>query len=286
MTTDPYSKLQDRYSERVRQHNKEKNYGGPNGKTGTLVLDPRDPMQAARALVAARFMNDDHRLLHRHRGTFWRFQNNHYVLADQEMVRAEVWRFLEQAERLGSNDKPGPFKPNRARVSDVLDALNSACALDSLIDPPAWLNGADCKLPPAVEMFPVANGLLHLPSSGLYPPTPDYFGLSASDVAFDPNAPDPVHWFAFLTDLFGKDEQAITALQDWFGYALAPDTSQHKILYQKWRLWCDNVGRKPGTKQIFGRDLRAALPSLRMTHTRDGNTRERNYEGIGLRERS
>ena len=243
-------------------------------------------MQAARTLVATRFVNDDHRLLHRHRGTFWRFQNNHYVLADQEMVRAEVWRFLEQAQRIGSNDKPEPFKPNRARVSDVLDALNSACALDSLIDPPAWLNGADCELPAAPEMFPVANGLLHLPSSGLYPPTPDYFGLSASDVAFDPNAPDPVHWFAFLTDLFGKDEQAITALQDWFGYALAPDTSQHKILYQKWRLWCDNVGRKPGTKQIFGRDLRAALPSLRMTHTRDGNTRERNYEGIGLRERS
>jgi putative DNA primase/helicase len=205
--------------------------GGPNGKTGTLVLDPRDPMQAARTLVAARFMNDDHRLLHRHRGTFWRFQNNHYVLADQEMVRAEIWRFLEQARRLGGNDKPEPFKPNRARVSDVLDALNSACALDSLIDPPAWLNGADRELPPAAEMFPVANGLLHLPSGELYPPTPDYFGLSASDVAFDPDAPDPVHWFAFLTDLFGNDEQAIIALQDWFGYALGPDTSQHKILF-------------------------------------------------------
>jgi hypothetical protein len=66
---------------------------------GAVMLDPRDPMQAARALVAARFMNSGHRLLHRHRGTFWRFQANHYVLAEQEAVRAEAWRFLERARR-------------------------------------------------------------------------------------------------------------------------------------------------------------------------------------------
>jgi hypothetical protein len=66
-------------------------------RAGAVILDPRDPMQAARTLVAARFMNSGHRLLHRHRGTFWRFQANHYALADQEAVRAEAWRFLERA---------------------------------------------------------------------------------------------------------------------------------------------------------------------------------------------
>jgi putative DNA primase/helicase len=35
----------------------------------------------------------------------------------------------------------------------------------------------------------------------------------------------------FLTELFGQDHQAITALQDWFGYMLSPDTSQHKIFF-------------------------------------------------------
>jgi len=90
---------------------------------GKVILDPRDPMQAARALVTARFVSDDHRLLHRHRGTFWRFQLNHYASADQETVRAEVWTFLEQAQRRGQGSKVVPFKPNRARVSDVLDAL-------------------------------------------------------------------------------------------------------------------------------------------------------------------
>jgi putative DNA primase/helicase len=187
-------------------------------------------MATARALVAARFVNDGHRLLHRHRGTFWRFQNNHYVLADQETVRGEVWRFLEHAQRLCGKNKPEPFKPNKAGVSNVLDALASICALDNLTDPPTWLNGGH-ELPPAAEMFPVTNGLLHLPRDDLYPSTPDYFGLSASEVAFDPDAADPKHWLAFLGGLFGPDESAIIALQDWFGYALSPDTSQQKILF-------------------------------------------------------
>src|SRR6516165_6848193 len=197
---------------------------------GKVILDPRDPMHAARALVAARFVNDDHRLLHRHRGTFWRFQVNHYAFADQETVRGEVWTFLEQAQRRGQGNKLVPFKPNRARVSDVLDALASACSLDNRIDPPTWLNGAN-ELPAAAEMLPLANGLLHLPSRELYPLTPGYFGLTASDVAFDPDAPEPKHWLAFLSDLWPQDAEAIVTLQDWFGYTLSPDTSQQKILF-------------------------------------------------------
>ena len=46
-----------------------------------------------------------------------------------------------------------------------------------------------------------------------------------------------------------------------------------ELLYQTWKLWCDTVGRKPGTKQTFGRDLRTAVPSLRTTRPRDGDDR-------------
>jgi len=43
-------------------------------------------------------------------------------------------------------------------------------------------------------------------------------------------------------------------------------------------------GRKEhGTKQTFGRDLKAALPSLRSTRPRDDDNRHRSYEGIGLK---
>ena len=72
---------------------------------------------------------------------------------------------------------------------------------------------------------PVANGLLHLPTGDLYPCTPSYFGLTASEVVFDPAAPVPQHWLAFLSDLWKEDAEAIVTLQDWFGYTLSSDTS-------------------------------------------------------------
>ena len=55
-------------------------------------------------------------------------------------------------------------------------------------------------------------------------------------------------------------------------------------LYTEWRDWCEDQGRdKPGTKQTFGRDLKAAVPALRVTQTRDGDTRLRMYQGITLK---
>jgi putative DNA primase/helicase len=193
------------------------------------ILDPRNPMRSARQLVRTCFVDSsNHRLLHHHRGTFWQFQANHYALVDNETVRTAAWKFLESA-KCQRGKEVAPFKPTRARVSDVLDALAAACNLDSGIDPPAWLGDAG-GLPPAREMLAVGNGLLHLPTEELYQVTPNHFGLSACEVMFNPSASEPRHWHAFLQDLFSADTETITTLQDWFGYALASDTSQQKIL--------------------------------------------------------
>lgn len=56
-------------------------------------------------------------------------------------------------------------------------------------------------------------------------------------------------------------------------------------LYDAWKQWCDGQGRdKPGTKQMFGRDLHAAFPVLKVTRPRDPlGRRYRQYEGIRLR---
>ena len=51
-------------------------------------------------------------------------------------------------------------------------------------------------------------------------------------------------------------------------------------LYLAWTRWCDSEGRsKPTTKQVFGRDLKAAFPHV----TCRRGTYARFYEGIGLR---
>ena len=56
-------------------------------------------------------------------------------------------------------------------------------------------------------------------------------------------------------------------------------------LYAAWRVWCEVNGRdRPGTVQTFGRNLRAAVPTVRMTQLRtDDDQREGRYTGIALR---
>jgi putative DNA primase/helicase len=54
-------------------------------------------------------------------------------------------------------------------------------------------------------------------------------------------------------------------------------------IFDAWKTWCEAQGRDhPGTKQTFGRDLRSALPELRMTQPRAGGERTRAYQGLRL----
>ena len=56
-------------------------------------------------------------------------------------------------------------------------------------------------------------------------------------------------------------------------------------LYAAWKAWCEDNGRdKPGTKQIFGRNLNAAVPGLVKVQPRDGEARYRGYTGIRIKE--
>jgi putative DNA primase/helicase len=196
-------------------------------KASSLLLDPTNPMPSARKIVALHFTNENKlRTLQRHRHAFWWHQNSHYRLTDDETLRARIWEVLESAYRETKEGKTAPFKPTSARVSEVLDALRAVTQLNEHINPPAWLNSEPA---PAEEFFACTNGLLHLPSGKLYTATPEYFGLSASEVIYDPAAQRPVMWLQFLNEVLA-DDQAINAVQEWFGYTLAPDTSQQKIL--------------------------------------------------------
>ena len=55
-----------------------------------------------------------------------------------------------------------------------------------------------------------------------------------------------------------------------------------ETLYSEWRDWCESVGRRPTSAQVFGRDLRAVCPGLRISRPRANGGRTRVYEGVGL----
>jgi putative DNA primase/helicase len=54
-------------------------------------------------------------------------------------------------------------------------------------------------------------------------------------------------------------------------------------LWAAWKTWADDNGHGIGTKQRFGRDLRAAHARIRVAQPRDGGERLRVYRGITLK---
>ncbi|TIX17237.1 MAG: hypothetical protein E5V41_11455 [Mesorhizobium sp.] len=196
--------------------------------TPRLILDPADPMRSAKSMVAARYTDDKRlRTLQRHRSTFWVWNGAHYAIADDEHIEADVWEFLALAQQPGKLGLE-KFKPNSARVADVAKALRAAARLSNAVSAPAWLD--DDPERPASEFMAVKNGLLHVPSGEIWEPTASFFNTSSSNVLFNPDATEPSRWLAFLKQVFVDDQEAVDALQEWFGYTLLPDTSQQKIL--------------------------------------------------------
>ena len=64
--------------------------------------------------------------------------------------------------------------------------------------------------------------------------------------------------------------------------AVEPDT-----LWAAWKSWCESDNRPPGTKAVFGRDLKAAAPTMKRVRPRRDDREDGRryvYQGIGLRE--
>jgi putative DNA primase/helicase len=92
-----------------------------------------------------------------------------------------------------------------------------------------------------------------------------------------------------------RADEAIVALQDLASPAAAfvrdrcvrgPEQSVLvDDLYSAWRAWADDNGHGKSNKQVFGRNLRAAIPGLKVTRpgTHDDHDRPRVYVGVGLK---
>jgi putative DNA primase/helicase len=79
-------------------------------------------------------------------------------------------------------------------------------------------------------VLPTRSALVHLETGNSVPPTPRFFSPYALEFDYQPDAPAPAQWLKFLDSIWGTDAEAIGTLQEWLGYCLTPDTSQHKIL--------------------------------------------------------
>lgn len=141
------------------------------------MLDRNHPMQSAQVFVKTCFAEADCRTLHHQKAEFFSWTGTHYQRGETAEVRALVYAYLNSA-RHQTKDGSEPFKPTRNRVSDFLDALAAAVQLPCVVRAPTWLKD-DASRPPASEVIPCANGLLHLPTRALLTHTPEFFAVNA-----------------------------------------------------------------------------------------------------------
>jgi putative DNA primase/helicase len=131
----------------------------------------------------------------------------------------------------------------------------------------SWLGEEDHSLEPELhaELAGVLNwsldGLARLEEQGTF--TPPAGAEDAYKALVDLSSPVK----AFIRDCCQVGPQYEVSVDD---------------LYKAWKTWAEDNGHARKSKQTLGRDLRAAVPRMRVTRTREGNDRERVYIGLGL----
>jgi hypothetical protein len=215
------------------------------------VHAPSNGMANARLVVDRLFTNGEGPLLRFQSQDFYRFDGRCWPELEATELRAGLYQAFEHASYVdvgkdGAESKP--FRPNRNKVGELVEALRAVTLLPPTIAAPAWLDDGNL---PATEFVPVANGLLHLRTRELVPHTPRYWCHHAAAVAYDPDAELPERWFAFLDQLWGDDDESKELLGELFGYLLSTDTTQQKVAML--------IGPKRAGKGVIGRVLTGLL---------------------------
>lgn len=200
------------------------------------------PVDQAREFVERFAMHAEGPLWRRWRGDWYRWtaETGRYTQATDERIEACLYRDL------------GLKRPSEAH--DVRQAL--IAVPDVLIDEleiGSWIGAPPEPLADSspLDMATCPNGLLHLPSRTLHPATPRFFSTTALGVPYQARPGAAALWFEFLAKLWPNDPDAISALQEWFGYVLTPDTRLQKMLLL--------VGPKRSGKGTIMRTLESLL---------------------------
>ena len=204
-----------------------------------------DPIPEALAFLAQSERDGVPRLRF-YRGGFLYWRGGAY----HEMPPSEVrGRLIDHLDR-------GFCKLSSAAISNVLDGLRAKARLAHHIEPPAWI-GENAPAWDSDDVLICRNGLIHLPSlvagkpDFRRPTTPRLFALNAVDYDFTVDAPRPSAWLEFLSQLWPDDAGSVSALQEWAGLLLTPNTRHQKIMLA--------IGPRRSGKGTISRVFRAMI---------------------------
>jgi putative DNA primase/helicase len=183
-------------------------------------------MKVARELMAERFTHPAGSPTVRHwRGGWWIWETSRWAEVENRAARSMAYSFTEYAKYLDAKSITCPWAPNRHKVANLIEALAAVCHLPEGVQQPSWIEGDRAGV-----IVACANGLLDVERRRLLDHDPRFFNQTAVPFDYEPRAPAPERWLAFLDQLWPDDPDSIAALQEWFGYVIAGRLDLHKIL--------------------------------------------------------
>jgi P4 family phage/plasmid primase-like protien len=160
--------------------------------------------------------------LYFYQGDFWEYKTNRYnQIEEKEILRAYLYKWVELKYGTISNSQWTAIE-RAVRYKATISAREM----------PSWFNGS----PQASHQYvSLQNGILDLnkllnnESDFIQTHTPMWFSTHCLPFSYEASAQCP-QWLKFLHEVFTGDEERIQLIQEWFGYCLTPDTSQHKAI--------------------------------------------------------
>lgn len=206
------------------------------GDLPAVAPAPDDPMAVARFLLRLWRHPDGPSTLARWRGDWLAWLGSHWAVLGEEELRTVPYRVLEDKsyERATAN---GPelreWKPDKAKVDRLLDALRAVTSVSAAVEPGTWLLprpgsllGGDAE----ARLVPCRNALVNPLTREVIAHSPRYFNTHALPFDHDPQATCP-RWLTFLESAFPGDAESQALLQEWFGYVLSGRTNQQKLMF-------------------------------------------------------
>lgn len=151
------------------------------------------------------------------------------------------------------------------KVTNLLDVMRMECCT--------------AKLSLYQDRIHVANGTYYL--NGTFSPEKD-FCRNRLPVAYNPDAPQPVTWLHFLSQLLEPED--ILTLQEFMGYEVSS-----KDLYAVYKLWCDDNALSSLSQKSFCSFLKQNESRYNIEYTNKvnigGGRYARGFVGIELLQR-
>lgn len=211
----------------------------PGAPHRTEELTPDDPHTSARRFLAD--LKGDLEIVplvsdYARPGTFELFFKGLYHELPTQRLRAlfeGYCRLPAVFERDGESTVQPPVRAGSKFTREVLDQIGLLCGFDR--SPVAGLEWREKHEgdPDVGDLIVCANGVVDTRTSTLLPSKPRLYATSASDVAFDPDAGEPVETLRFLKEIFDGDQDQIDTYFEFMGEVLSGTNKTQKALMLK-----------------------------------------------------